>query len=167
MATASPLTSCTDSADVVTTDCLRSVLIADDNDFLRRALRSFLEDMGNIKVCAEAIDGSEAVEQAKLHRPDLILMDFSMPGMNGMEASSAIKTTMPDSRIILFTAYSSDVSEKIARAAGIDLVICKDEGTAALRKALHSVFPDSVALPVREKQPSTNLVVNSLFSSLT
>jgi DNA-binding NarL/FixJ family response regulator len=112
------------------------VLIADDNDTVRMAIRSFLEINLQMYVCGEASNGLEAVELAKRLSPDLILMDLSMPSMNGVEAAFTIRQRMPDARIIAFTLYSDSVGRAMARAVGVDVVVSKSEGSAGLMAAL-------------------------------
>jgi DNA-binding NarL/FixJ family response regulator len=115
----------------------KAVLIVDDNSLLRSALRRFLEQNTDIQVCGEAADGAEAIEKAREFRPGLILMDFSMPALNGLEAAWAIRKVMPDTRIVVFTLYSDMVGQAMAKASGVDLVVSKTEGAAGLLRALH------------------------------
>jgi two-component system, NarL family, nitrate/nitrite response regulator NarL len=118
-------------------------LIVDDNAVVRSALRGFLEDVAKMDVCGEAGDGYAAIEAAKKAQPQLVLMDVSMPVMNGIEAASVIRAIAPDTRIILFTMFADDLGHSIARAAGIDLIISKSDGAPALIAALRRVLPES------------------------
>jgi PAS domain S-box-containing protein len=77
------------------------ILIVDDHVFVRRGVRSLLSSRPEWKVCGEAVDGVEAVEKAKALRPDVVLMDVSMPRMNGVEASRIIRREVPESRIVI------------------------------------------------------------------
>jgi two-component system nitrate/nitrite response regulator NarL len=124
-------------------ECPESVLIVDDNASIRFALRDFLAKTTRMRVCGEAADGLEAVMQANALAPDLILMDVSMPRMNGVEAASVIRKTMPDVRIVAFTLYPSVVGFSLARAAGVDIVVSKTDGAAGLMDALSSFFRSS------------------------
>jgi DNA-binding NarL/FixJ family response regulator len=117
-------------------DCAKAVLIVDDNDTVRAAIRSFLERIMRIRVCGEATNGLEAIEQANEKKPGLILMDLSMPSMNGVEAASIIKKQSPGARIIVFTLYSDSIGSSMAKAAGVDVVISKSEGASGLMSAL-------------------------------
>ena len=89
-----------------------------------------------MQVCAWAGNGSEAIKKAEEQRPNLILLDLCMPVMSGLEAASAIRKAVPDARIIMFTLYSDTFAELLAKAAGVDLVISKSQGVAALLDAL-------------------------------
>lgn len=83
------------------------VLIADDHALFRDGLRSLLEAHG-IEVVAEARDGAEAVALARLHRPDIVLMDLSMPGTNGLAATRLIAVETPLARVVVLTASEDD-----------------------------------------------------------
>ena len=74
------------------------ILIVDDHVYVRRGVRSLLSSRPEWKVCGEAVDGVEAVEKAKALRPDVVLMDISMPRMNGVEASRIIRREVPESK---------------------------------------------------------------------
>jgi len=118
-----------------------TVLIVDDHAFVRAALRGFLE-RAHLLVADEAQNGPEAIQKAKDLKPDLILMNLSMPQMSGVEASSVIRAALPDTRIILFTMYSEAIGGSMAKAAGVDLVIPKADGTAALSDAIRRLLPE-------------------------
>lgn len=123
-------------------DCSKAVLIVDDNAMVRAALRVFLEGSTRLRVCGEAADGTEAILKAKELRPGLILMDLSMPNMNGAEAAWLIRKTLPETRIVVFTLYSDSFGQMLAAKAGVDLVVPKTEGAAGLMKALHPLLDE-------------------------
>lgn len=118
----------------------KSVLIVDDHAYIRSGLRMFVESQLGMRVCGEAADGTHAVEVAKSQKPDLILMDLSMPNMNGVEASSAIRRALPDARIVVFTLFSESLGGYMAKAVGVDVVISKTEGMTALTRALQDLL---------------------------
>ena len=115
---------------------LKQILIADDNTTVRHILRRFLQARRGVKVCGEAANGFEAVEEAKRLRPDLVLLDLAMPEMNGVEAASVLKKTMPHVFIIVFTMFSENMGTKLASAVGVDLVLSKPDGMRALAEAV-------------------------------
>jgi DNA-binding NarL/FixJ family response regulator len=116
----------------------KTVLIVDDNSYVRSALRSFMERNTVIQTCCEAADGLEAVEEAKQRKPGLILMDLSMPKMNGVEAACIIRRVLPNARIIMFTLHPA-----VKSLIGVDVVVSKDQGSIGLMEALRSLFADS------------------------
>ena len=84
------------------------VLLADDHDSFRRILVAFLKAQNNIEVVGEAVDGQEAVEQAERLHPDLVLMDIHMPNRNGIDATKAIKMSMPSTKVFILSMDPSE-----------------------------------------------------------
>jgi DNA-binding NarL/FixJ family response regulator len=110
----------------------KAILIADDNAGVRRALRHVLEENGDWEVCAEAVDGGDAIEKEDELRPDLVILDFSMPVMNGLEVARALKKVRPGLPLIMFTIFKDRHLETEAFAAGVSAVISKENGIEAL-----------------------------------
>ena len=104
------------------------VLIADDAPDARFLLRVWLERHGAMDVVAEATDGVEAVERARQERPDLVLLDVSMPRMDGLEAAAEIRRALPEAGIIVFSAFSADRMADRAVLAGADVYLEKKGG---------------------------------------
>ncbi len=111
---------------------VKSVLIADDNAFIRQGLCELFNREADFEVCGEAENGSEAIEEAQGLHPDLILLDLSMPVMNGLDAARALKRCMPEVPLIMFSAYSDSFTEKEARSAGISALVSKSEHMSVL-----------------------------------
>jgi len=105
----------------------KHILIVDDMVSIRMFMRSLLERAG-LPVCGEASNGVEAVEAALRLKPDLILLDYSMPKMNGAEAASILKDHLPEVRIILFTLHAHDALQALEKAINVDLVLAKLDG---------------------------------------
>lgn len=118
----------------------KRVLIADDNDYVRMVVRTFLQDVPDIEICGEAVDGKEAVDKASELKADLVLLDLSMPTLNGAEVTTILKKKMPEVRIILFTMYTDKVGEPLLTALGADAVLSKPNGMAHLVESIHHVF---------------------------
>jgi DNA-binding NarL/FixJ family response regulator len=118
----------------------RRVLLVDDSATVRKVVKDFLEHQAEVDVCGEAADGIEAVEKTRALKPDLVLLDFSMPRMNGAEAASCIREMAPGIRIILFTIFSENIGKSVTASAGVDAVLSKPDGLAALVVAIDEVF---------------------------
>jgi DNA-binding NarL/FixJ family response regulator len=110
----------------------KAILIADDNAGVRRAMRNMLESTGEWTICGEAANGRDAIEKAQELHPDLVVVDFSMPVMNGLEAARALKRARPGVPVVLFTIFKDRFLEAEAFAAGISVVVAKEEGVGAL-----------------------------------
>ena len=119
---------------------MKSVLIADDHDMIRNALCELFDSQEDFEVCGEAENGKEAVEMAQIFLPDLILLDLSMPVMNGIEAACELKRLMPMVPIIVFSEYGDVFSEPEARKTGISAVVSKDANLSVLLDRARSVF---------------------------
>jgi DNA-binding NarL/FixJ family response regulator len=104
------------------------ILIVDDNSQVRNALRICLQMNQGHVVCGEAENGHDGVELAKRLKPDIVLLDYAMPTMNGLEAARLISAWMPRCGIILFTMFASTQLSTLAQAAGVRTVISKDVG---------------------------------------
>jgi len=105
----------------------KSILIADDQEGVRKVLRTALENAGFV-VCAEAVDGFDALEKASHFSPDLIVLDLRMPNMSGIEAASTLRTRFPATPIVLLTMYGAVPT--IAAAVGVTVAVDKSDGAA-------------------------------------
>jgi two-component system, chemotaxis family, chemotaxis protein CheY len=117
----------------------KHILIADDNASIRFLIRTLIESAG-FDVCAEAVDGADAVEKAKQFLPDLILMDFSMPRLNGAEAASILKRNIPRIPIILFTMHEDSIGKALTKQIGVDRVIGKPDGMSKLVDSMNDLL---------------------------
>jgi len=104
----------------------RTVLVADDNPAIRKALCRVFEVEEDYEICAEAKNGEEAIALAKKHRPDLIILDLEMPVMKGIDAAAELKKLMPGIPIILFTAHAESLAKRIEKLP-IDRVVSKTD----------------------------------------
>lgn len=102
------------------------VLIVDDQPAIRKALRRFFEDT-HWAECSEAVDGRDAIEKARQLNPDVILLDLSMPVMNGIEAARTLKQMTPEVPILMLTAYFGTATDLLAKESGISAVFSKDD----------------------------------------
>jgi CheY-like chemotaxis protein len=103
---------------------MQRVLVVDDNPAMRRVLWGLLEDVG-IEVVGEAAHGLEGVAQAELLRPDVELMDWRMPGLDGLAATAEIGRRVPEMQVVMFSAAESDGVAAIAGQAGASAFVAK------------------------------------------
>ena len=114
------------------------VLIADDNGLFRSALEAILVREGEITVVGRATDGEEAAELAKQFGPDVVLMDLSMPVMDGFEATRRISSEMPGTAVVVLTGSADETDVQRAREAGAAGYVTKDRILADLVEAILS-----------------------------
>jgi len=117
------------------------VLIVDDHMAFRKALTSALSMVDDIEVAGEAGGGVEACAQAERLRPDAIVMDLSMPDLDGIGAMKRIHETTPDLPVVILTAHADEGVEREAREAGAQGFLAKGTGLRDLVGALQAVVP--------------------------
>ena len=109
-----------------------TILIADDSLFIRKALCSLFAHEVDFDVCGQAENGKEAIEKAQQLHPDLILLDLSMPVMNGLDATRVLKRVMPEVPIIMFSEHVGPSTEREAWSAGAKALVSKLERISVL-----------------------------------
>jgi chemotaxis response regulator CheB len=113
----------------------RRVLVADDSPFIRKALCHVFANHPTLEICDEAVNGQEAIEKAEKHRPDLIILDLSMPVLGGLEAAKAICLFLPNVPIILFTMHAEAVRPSDIVDTRILRVVPKEDAITLVRHA--------------------------------
>jgi DNA-binding NarL/FixJ family response regulator len=126
-----------------------SVLLADDQPLLRRGFRMILEAEGDLIVAAEAADGEEAVDLARRHAPDVVLMDIRMPGTDGIEATRRIVAADPDAKVLVLTTFDVDEYAFGALRAGASGFLLKDVRPAELVAAIRTVAAGDAIVSAR------------------
>jgi DNA-binding NarL/FixJ family response regulator len=101
------------------------ILVADDSDVVRHGIKYLLSQHEGWEVCGEAVDGQEAVEKARQLSPDVVVLDFSMPVLNDIEAARQIQTTRPSTTFVLCSMYMDRQLASVAREVGITSVLSK------------------------------------------
>jgi two-component system, NarL family, nitrate/nitrite response regulator NarL len=120
------------------------VLVVDDNTDIRKAVRRLFHVHPNFEVVGEAEHGREAVEKAPSLSPDVIVLDLSMPVMNGLEAAKLLSKILPDAWIILLTSHEFPELHRLLREAGIHAVVPKSKAsTHLIPQAELLVYPAS------------------------
>jgi NarL family two-component system response regulator LiaR len=112
------------------------VLIVDDHSVVREGLRMFLARDPDLEVVGEAADGAEALEQARLMRPDVVIMDLLMPVMDGIDATRVIRSELPETEVLALTSVLENVSVVEAIRAGAIGYLLKDTQASALPSKL-------------------------------
>lgn len=125
---------------------MKSILIVDDSSTIRKGLRNLLSTDADVIVCGEATNGKEAIERARELHPDVIVLDVSMPVLNGLQAAPVLHRMLPGASIILFTSYGKAVARH-GSTPGIDAIISKDDGVSNLLETIH-------ALAMNQEKPS-------------
>ena len=105
----------------------KRILIVDDSAPTRRLVRESIESLFGFEICGEAADGLEAVEKTLELKPDLVVLDYSMPQINGLQVAFMIHEIEANTPIILFTFYKDAISSRIAHAAGVTSVVSKTD----------------------------------------
>jgi DNA-binding NarL/FixJ family response regulator len=122
------------------------VLLAEDHTLVRAGLRALLRDLPTMRVVAEAADGREALQLIQEHHPDVVLMDISMPGLNGLEATTRATSEFPHLRVIILSVHANEEYVLQALRAGAAGYLLKDAGTDELELAINTVCNGEVYL---------------------
>ena len=120
------------------TDTRLRILLADDHVTVRQGLKMLIDSQDDMTVVSEASDGTAAVEQARTIRPDVVVMDISMPGMNGLVATRTLKQVQPDSVIVILTRHGDDAYLQELLRAGADGYVLKQSAASELLLAIRA-----------------------------
>jgi len=115
------------------------VVLIDDHAFFRRGLRELIESHGGIEVVGEGGDGAEAVELARDHRPDVVVMDANMPIVSGVEATERLKSAAPEVEVLMLTISAEDVTVVDALRAGASGYVLKDAPIEEICRSIQAV----------------------------
>ena len=110
----------------------KRILLVDDNAVTRNLIRVFLESQPHIEICGEASDGAEGLEKHIELKPDLVILDFSMPQINGLQAAFMLHKITPNTPIILFTLFKDEILDRLAQTAGVTSVVSKTDEITVL-----------------------------------
>ncbi len=115
------------------------VLIVDDHEIFRTGLRSLLEPLAEFQICGEATNGFEAIERAKHLLPDVVLMDISLPQMDGLQATRIIRNECPNSQVLILSQHDSPHMLAAALKAGASAYVTKSQISRSLLAALEGI----------------------------
>jgi DNA-binding NarL/FixJ family response regulator len=116
-----------------------TVLLADDHELVREGLKILLDFEEGIEIVADARDGVEAVELAKLHRPDVVVMDLTMPNLNGIEATRQILLALPETKLLIVSAEGDKDRIEESLAAGAVGYISKESSLMEVPTAIREI----------------------------
>jgi DNA-binding NarL/FixJ family response regulator len=120
---------------------MAKILIADDRQLMRTALKTVFAMRPKWEVCGEATDGREVVTKVAELQPDLVLMDFKMPLADGLQAAREISASAPSIPIVIYTLYRDDELDAAAKQAGVQSVVSKQDGVLHLLEAIDAELP--------------------------
>lgn len=124
----------------IDTSIQKRIILADDHEIVRAGLRRLLSIDKSIIILDEARNGAEAIELVKYHKPDIALLDILMPKMSGIEAAKQIRKEVPDTLIVILTAFEDSTHVERALEAGANAYLAKDISAKDLVEALDGVF---------------------------
>jgi DNA-binding NarL/FixJ family response regulator len=141
------------------------VLVVDDHSFIRRGVRSILEPFPEWELCGEAENGQEAIRKASELQPAVVVMDVSMPVMDGIAATEAIKRSQPQTRVVLLTLHNSQEVLRKGFQAGARGFVLKSDADGELLRALRVVVGDGSYVSPKMDGPATDVVIREVASS--
>jgi len=133
-------------ASAVLRDNVR-ILVADDQESVRKRVCATLTSRAGFEVCGEAANGKEAVEKAKALQPDLIILDITMPLMNGLEAARVIRSFSPSTPVLILSMHNSKQLIEEAHRIGVDGYVTKEDAVQKLLQAAEAVLQDQTFFP--------------------
>jgi two-component system, NarL family, response regulator len=144
------------------------ILIIDDHPLIREGLGALISTQNNLMVVGEGSDGKDALGLYRKHRPDIVLMDLAMPGLGGVEATTAIRKEFPNAKILVLTIRTGDEDIHRALQAGAKGYLLKECSSTQLFEAILAIhngrryIPASVAIQLAERPPASDLTEREL-----
>jgi len=140
------------------------VLVVDDHAFIRRGVRSILEPFPEWELCGEAENGQEAIRKAGELQPAVVVMDVSMPVLDGIAATESIKRSYPQTHVVLLTLHNSQEVLRRGFQAGARGFVLKSDADGELLRALRVVTGDGSYISPKMDSQDTQLVIRELAS---
>jgi two-component system nitrate/nitrite response regulator NarL len=112
------------------------ILIVDDHEVVRQGIRALLDGNFSYEICGEAVNGREGIDAVLALKPDLVILDLSMPVMNGLEAAREIRRLAPTTKIIVYSMHQSPQISKVVKEAGGDAFVSKSDSATELPKTV-------------------------------
>jgi DNA-binding NarL/FixJ family response regulator len=127
--------------------CNVRVLVADDHEIIRKGVCAILSSRGDIEVCGEAQNGKEAVQKANELKPDLIILDITMPALNGFDTALKIRSTLPDVPILILSMHDSSTFRLACKRGGAQGYVSKTRAAEHLLRAVDSLIRGETFFP--------------------
>jgi DNA-binding NarL/FixJ family response regulator len=138
-----------------------NILLADDHAIMRRGLRGLLETHEDWQVCGEAGDGRQAVELSVTLKPEIVVLDVSMPELHGLEAARQIHAAVPGTAIVIFTMHESEELIRQALSSGVRAVVVKSDVEGHLIAAVESVLRHDVYFSPKVSETLRNVLMRT------
>jgi DNA-binding NarL/FixJ family response regulator len=138
------------------------VLVVDDHPFVRRGVESILHTAPEWELCGEADNGNDAITLSESLKPEVIIMDVSMPGLNGIEATRTIHKNHPDTKVVLLTLHDAGELVKSAFRAGARGYLLKVDAEQELLKALRTVIGEGSYISSKIDHKIADAVINEM-----
>jgi DNA-binding NarL/FixJ family response regulator len=122
-----------------TPNVARRILIVDDHEMLRRGVESIIRNNSLGEVCGEAGNGEQAIRKVQELKPDLVILDVTMPMMSGLEAARQIRRIAPSTKIVILTMHNSPQMAEAVQEAGADALVVKTEAASTLAEAIKNL----------------------------
>lgn len=116
------------------------ILVADDQEYIRQGIRALIEASPGLEVCGEAENGEQAVQMTLEMKPDLVVLDITMPVMNGLDAAKAIRSCSPDTPILLVSIHNIETMIEDAKRIGVQGYVAKAQASELLVDAIQSIM---------------------------
>lgn len=141
------------------------VIVVDDHAVIRRGVQGILSAFPEWELCGEAENGQEGVKLAETVRPEIVIMDVSMPGLNGLEATRIIHNILPDTKILLLTLHSSTELVRSAFRAGARGYVLKSDAEHELVRALNVLAGDGTYVsPAIDEHLAQKAILESTYA---
>jgi len=125
------------------------ILIADDHEAVRKGVCAILGSREDIEICGEAENGKEAIEKAKILKPDLVILDITMPVLSGFDAAREIRKTLPEAPILILSMHESSQLIEEAKKIGVQGYVTKTQVGSTLLSAVDTLLRKQTFFPER------------------
>ena len=126
----------------------KQILIADDDQSVRHAIRTFIKSRSVFEV-TEAVDGNEALQKAVALKPNLIVLDLSMPTSNGVEVAALLRHRLPRTSVLIYTMYGDLIRDSLAKILGVAAIVPKSDGVGTLLRRIEALLEAEDALAMQ------------------